>query len=68
MTTRQARTLVLARNATRPGRIVPEAAVRQQLDDLDRSMRRGLEGEGLAAVHILRAAEDVDALEVAWRP
>jgi len=61
------RTLVLARNATRPGRIVPEAAVRQQLDDLDRSMRRGLEGEGFAETHILRAAEDVDGLEVAWR-
>ncbi len=39
--------LVLARNATRAGRIVPEPAVQHQLDDLDRSLRRGLEVGGL---------------------
>jgi protein phosphatase len=55
--------LVLARNATRAGRIVPEAAVRRQIDDLDRSLRRGLDGDGFAAVHILRSAAEVDALE-----
>ena len=60
------RTLVLARNATRAGRIVPEAAVVQQLDDLDRSLRRGLDDEGFATVHVLRAPEDVDSLEIAW--
>lgn len=55
--------LVLARNATRDGRIVPEATVRRQLADLARSLRRGeLEGEGFAAVHHLRLASDVDRL------
>ena len=56
-------TLVLARNATRAGRIVPEAAVQGQLADLARSLRRGeLHGDGFAAVHHLRTAEDLDAL------
>jgi protein phosphatase len=61
-------TLVQARNATRGARIVPEDAVRRQLDDLDRSMRRGLEAEGFAAIHVLRSVEDVAALEIEWRP
>jgi predicted kinase len=53
--------LVLARNATRPGRIVPEAAVRRQLADLARSLRRGeLDGDGFAVVHHLRSASDVE--------
>ncbi len=56
------RPLVLARNATRDGRIVPEEAVGRQLDDLDRSLRRGLDLEGFQAVHVLRTAEDVDGL------
>jgi protein phosphatase len=56
-------TLVLARNATRPGRIVPEGAVRRQLDDLARSLRHGdLEADGFAAVHHLRSATEVDAV------
>jgi protein phosphatase len=55
--------LVLARNATRVGRIVPEAAVERQLQDLARSLRRGdLEADGFAAVHHVRTAEDLDAL------
>ena len=55
--------LVLARNATRPGRIVPEAAVRRQLDDLARSIRRGsLDADGFVAIHVLRTAGEVDAL------
>ena len=58
--------LVLARNATRPGRIVPEDAVRRQLHDLARSLRRGdLDADGFAAVHHLRTAAEVDALELA---
>ena len=61
------RNLVLARNATRGGRIVPEEAVRRQLDDLDRFLRRGLESEGFASVHVLRTAEDVEALAIDWR-
>ena len=59
--------MVHARNATRDGRIVPESVVRRHLDDLDRSLRRGLDAEGFAAVHVLRTAEDVDALEIEWR-
>jgi predicted kinase len=58
-------TLVLARNATRSGRIVPEDAVRRQLADLARSLRRGdLDGEGFATVHHLRTAEELDAVAV----
>jgi len=57
--------LVRARNATRPGRIVPEEVVRRQLADLARSLRRGdLEGDGFAAVHHLRTADELDAVAV----
>jgi protein phosphatase len=56
--------LVLARNATRPGRIVPEPAVRHQLRDLARSLRRGLDEEGFAAIHVLRSPDDVDGFSV----
>jgi protein phosphatase len=60
--------IVLARNATRHGRTVPEQAVRRQLADLARSVRRGnLEAEGFAAVHHLRTASDVDVLRVSRR-
>jgi protein phosphatase len=55
--------LVLGRNATRRGRIVPEQAVRRQLDDLARSLRRdSLAAEGFAAVHHLRTAAELEAL------
>jgi protein phosphatase len=58
-------TLVLARNATRPGRIVPEGAVRRQLDDLARSLRReALATDGFAAVHRIRTADELSGLEV----
>jgi protein phosphatase len=56
--------LVLARNATREGRIVPEAVVRRQVDELERSLRRGLDSDGFAAIHVLRSAAAVDELEV----
>jgi protein phosphatase len=60
---------VRARNATRPGRIVPEAAVSQQLEDLERSLRRdALASEGFEAVHMLRTARELDELTVEWRP
>jgi len=53
--------LVLARNATRRGHIVPLAAVERQLADLDRSLRRGqLTTEGFAVVHRLRLPQEVD--------
>lgn len=55
--------LVHARNATRPGRIVPSEAVDQQLRDLARSLRRDeLSREGYAAVHHLRTTADAEAL------
>jgi len=57
--------LVIARNAARPGRVVPEAAVRSQLRDLARTLRdMVLEGEGFAAVHRLRTATAVDGLAI----
>ena len=59
--------IVRARNATRPGRIVPEAAVARQLDDLERALRRdSLATEGFAAVHMIRTARELDELSVAW--
>jgi predicted kinase len=60
--------VVLARNATRDGRIVPAEAVRSQLEDLARSLRRGLDGEGFAAVHILRDPGELDDLAIDWIP
>ena len=55
--------LVLARNATREGRIVPEDAVRRQVAELARSLRHGaIDTDGFAAVHRLRTAADVDGL------
>jgi predicted kinase len=60
-------TTVLARNATRHGRIVPIAAVERQLADLERSLRRrSLDAEGFAVVHVLRTPRDVDALAIEW--
>jgi len=59
------RELVLARNATRPGNIVPVEAVERQLLDLARSFRRGdFEKEGFASTWHLRTAAEVDALGV----
>jgi protein phosphatase len=55
--------LVLARNATRTGRIVPEEAVRRQLAELARSLRGGdLDGDGFAAIHRLETAAELDAV------
>lgn len=56
--------IVRARNATREGRIVPEAAVSRQLGDLDRSLRHGLDVEGFEAVHLLRTARELDELAI----
>ena len=52
--------LVLARNATRDGRIVPVDVVRRHLRELERSLRRGFDGEGFTAVHVLRTASELD--------
>jgi predicted kinase len=58
--------LVLARNAMRDGRIVPEDAVRRQLGELAASLRTGaLDADGFAAVHLIRTASEVDGLALA---
>jgi protein phosphatase len=50
--------LVLARNGGRPGRVVPEPAVRRQMADLARSLHPGaLEAEGFANAR-LRSPEE----------
>ncbi len=55
----------LERNAGRPGRVVPEAAVRRQLADLRRSLDRGeLDAEGFAALVILTDSAAVDGTTV----
>ena len=58
--------LVAARNALRAGRVVPLEAIRHQQRDLARSLRRGLEEEGFAQIHVFRAPDDVDAIEIDW--
>jgi predicted kinase len=60
--------LVLARNATRGSRIVPEAAVRRQLRELRRTLRQGLEREGFVVVRVLRTPAELDRLSLTWRP
>ena len=61
--------IVRARNATRPGRIVPDAAISRQLDDLERSLRHdGLATESFAAVHVLRTARELDELAIEVSP
>jgi protein phosphatase len=61
--------LVLAQNATRSGRIVPAPIVERQLGELARSLRRGsFEGEGFAAVHVVRTRAELEDLTVAWDP
>ena len=55
--------LVLARNATRTGRIVPVAAVQRQLEQLARSLRRDeLAAEGFTSIRIVRDPADVEAM------
>jgi predicted kinase len=57
--------LVLARNAARAGRVVPELAVQRQLADLDRSLRRAeLAADGFSAVHRVTAPEQLDAVRL----
>ena len=61
--------VVLARNATRPGRSVPEGAVRRQLDDLARSIRRGsLDLDGFAAIHVVRTPDELDTMTIGGGP
>jgi predicted kinase len=58
-------TLVQARNATRPGRIVPIEAVANQLASLARSIRRDeWEHEGFARIHVIRTPAELDDLSI----
>ena len=62
-------TVVRARNATRPGRIVPESVVSRQLDGLERSLRHdGLATDGFSVVHIVRTARELDELAIEVSP
>jgi len=57
--------LVLARNAARPGRVVPEDAVRRQLADLERTLAASrLEREGFVQIVRLTDPAEVDAVRV----
>jgi protein phosphatase len=57
--------VVLARNAARAGRIVPEQAVRRQLADLDRSLRRADPADGgFSAVHRITTPAGLDAARI----
>jgi protein phosphatase len=61
--------LVLARNAARRGRVVPEAAVRRHLRDLAAARQDpDLAAEGFAAVVRLRTPAAVDAVRVTRLP
>ena len=58
--------LVLARNAARADRVVPEHVVRRQLSDLHRVLRTGqLDREGYLSIVRLTSPADVDAVRVA---
>lgn len=60
--------LVIARNAARAGRVVPEAAVRHQLAHLARAAAPGvLEAEGFASVHRIGTAAALDGVEIRRR-
>jgi predicted kinase len=61
--------VVLARNARREGRPVPDDVVRRQWHALERSLRDGaLETEGFAAVHLLGDSRAIDATRIIIRP
>jgi protein phosphatase len=55
------------RNRTRPDRDFGPHVIRQQSQQLRRSLR-GLEREGFRRVHILRSLEEVDAAEIVREP
>lgn len=57
--------LVLARNAARAGRVVPEDAVRHQLAHLARATAPGvLQQEGFSAVHRIRTPQAADRVAI----
>ena len=55
------------RNRTRPDRDFGPHVIRQQSQQLRRSLR-GLEREGFRRVHVLRSPEEVDAAEIVREP
>jgi predicted kinase len=61
-------TVVLARNAARAGRVVPEDAVRRHLRDLARSLRDGFGGEGFRSVIVIEGAGDAADVRVERSP
>ena len=62
-------TLVLARNAVRPERVVPSGIVREQLQELRRAVRRDdLAAEGFASIVVFRDPLDVDAVRIERDP
>lgn len=57
--------IVRARNAARPGRVVPDAAVTEHLARLQALLARGdLDAEGYAWVARLRSPAEIEALEI----
>jgi protein phosphatase len=57
--------VVLARNARRPGRPVPDDVVRRQWHALERSLRDdALDAEGFAAVHLIGDTATLDRVVV----
>jgi predicted kinase len=61
--------VVLARNARREGRPVPDEIVRRHWHALERTLRDGaLDEEGFAAVHVLGNAASIDAARVVRIP
>jgi len=57
--------IVHARNAARPGRVVPPAAVERQLASLARSLRKDeLNAEGFVSIHRLLSPADIAMLTV----
>jgi protein phosphatase len=61
--------VVLARNASRPDRVVPELAVRRHLAEVGRMLAPGLlEREGFESVIRLPSALALDEVEIVRRP
>lgn len=56
--------VAIARNAARDGRVVPEAAVRRQLEALEHADDATLRREGFGTVLRLRAPADIASLQV----
>jgi protein phosphatase len=55
------------RNRTRPNRDFGPHVVRNQAQQLRRSIR-GLEREGFRGVHVFKSPQELDGLEIVWQP